>query len=122
MKEFVGYQKLDQRLPLSSVGEEPFSLDGKELWVKKVSTTSQGVEVTIATDEDILLDGVTIETQTETTSLRTTVNQIETKLDDGTILKERTLLFDTQAEPEYLHIKGMHYMKVYNEVIEIPVD
>lgn len=121
MKEFVGYQQLDQRLPLSSAGNEPFSLDGKKLWVKKAAVTSQGVEITIATDDDILLDGVSIETQNETTALKTTVNQIETKLDDGGILKERTLLFDTSVMPEYLHIKGIHYMKAYNKVIEIPV-
>lgn len=122
MKEFVGYQKLEQRLTLSSAGNEPFSLDGKELWVKKVYVTSEGVEITIATENDILLDGVSIETPSETITLKTTIRQMETKLDDGTILKERTLLFDTQAKPEYLYIKGMHYMKVYNEVIEIPVD
>lgn len=122
MKEFVGYQKLEQRLALSSAGKEPFSLEGKELWVKNVSVTSEGVEITIATEDDILLDGVSIETQSGTITLKTTIRQTETKLDDGTILKERTLLFDSQAKPEYLHIKGMHYMKVYNETIEIPVD
>ncbi|AZK48474.1 DUF4179 domain-containing protein [Paenibacillus lentus] len=124
MKKFVGYQQLDQRLPLSSAGNEPFffSLDSKELWVKKVAVTSQGVEITIATDNDVMLDGVSIEAQNEITSLRTTVNQLDGKLEDGTILKERTLLFDTSVMPEYLHIKGMHYMKEYNQVIKIPVD
>lgn len=122
MKEFAGYQQLDQRLPLASAGEEPFTLEGKELWVKKVTVTAQGVEITIATEEDVLLDGVSIETQGETISLRTTVGQIETKLEDGTILKERTLLFDSQAKPEYLRIKGMHYMKEYNVVVDIPID
>lgn len=121
MKKFIGYQQLDQRLPLSSARNEPFSLDGKELWVKKAAVTSQGVEITIATDDNVMLDGVSIETQTETTALNTTVNQIETKLDGGRILKERTLLFDASVMPEYLHIKGMHYMKTYNKVIEIPV-
>ncbi|GAA0133196.1 hypothetical protein YSY43_00360 [Paenibacillus sp. YSY-4.3] len=123
MKDFVGYQQLDQKLPLISTGEEPFTLEGKkELWVKKVSVTSQGVEITIATEDDVLLDGVSIETQDETTTLRTTIGQIETKLEDGTFLKERTLLFDTQTKPEYLYIKGMHYMKEYNVVVAIPVD
>lgn len=36
-------------------------------------------------------------------------------------MKERTLLFDTQTEPESLLIEGMHYLKAYNKVIEIPV-
>ncbi|WP_019637047.1 DUF4179 domain-containing protein [Paenibacillus fonticola] len=123
MKEFVGYQKLDQKLSLASINEnEPISLEGKGLWVKKAAVTSQGVEITIATDDDVLLDGVSIEAQDEVTSLRTTVNQLDSKLEDGTIMKERTLLFDTSVMPEYLHIKGMHYMKEYNQVIEIPVN
>ncbi|MNJ47988.1 hypothetical protein D3C77_431670 [compost metagenome] len=90
--------------------------------MKKAAVTSQGVEITIATDDDVLLDGVSIEAQDEVTSLRTTVNQLDSKLEDGTIMKERTLLFDTSVMPEYLHIKGMHYMKEYNQVIEIPVN
>lgn len=122
IQEFIGYRQLDQRLPLASAGEEPFFLADKELWVKKVAVTSQGVEITIATGDDILLDGVSVEALGEATSLRTTVGQIETELDDGTVLKERTLLFDTRVKPEYLYIKGMHYIKAYNEAIEIPVD
>lgn len=78
--------------------------------------------VTIVTDDKVMLDGVSIETKNELTSLRTTVNQVYAKQEDGKILKERTLLFDTPIEPDYLLIKGMHYMKTYNQVIEIPVD
>lgn len=37
-------------------------------------------------------------------------------------MKERTLLFDTQTKPENILIEGIHYMKEYNKVIEIPVD
>lgn len=122
MKEFVGYEKLNERISLASISEEPFILDGKELWVKHVSTTSKGVEVTIASAEDVMLDGVSIETENEITSLKTTVNQKVTKQKNGKFMKERTLLFDTVIEPEYLLIKGMHYMKAYNNVIELKVD
>lgn len=75
MKQFVGYEKLNERISLASLSDEPFILAGKELWVKKVSTTSKGVEITIATAEDVMLDGVSIETENEITSLKTTVNQ-----------------------------------------------
>ncbi|WP_169810291.1 hypothetical protein [Paenibacillus macquariensis] len=37
-------------------------------------------------------------------------------------MKERTYLFDTNIMPEYLLIEGMHYMKAYNNVIEVPID
>ncbi|NIK76656.1 hypothetical protein FHS15_001781 [Paenibacillus castaneae] len=122
MKQFVGYEKLNERISLASLSDEPLILDGKELWVKKVSTTSKGVEITIATAEDVMLDGVSIETENEITSLKTTVNQNVSEQKNGQLMKERTLLFDTVIEPEYLLIKGMHYMKAYNNVIKLKVD
>lgn len=121
LKEFVGYQRLEEKISLASLGKEPIEINGKELWVKAVTTTSQGVEVTIATDEDVTLDGVSIETQSGITPLKTTVNQIYTEQENEREMKERTLLFDTTVNPEYLLIKGMHYMKPYKKVIEIPV-
>lgn len=97
-------------------------LEDKELWIKKVSSTSRGIEITIATEEDVMLDGVSIQANGENIPLNTTLNQHDTKLPDGTILKERTLLFDASVQPEQLIIKGMHYMKPYNISIKIPVD
>jgi hypothetical protein len=122
MKEFVGYQKLDKKISLASISDGPITIGGKELWVKKVSTTSQGLEITIATGDDVMLDGVSIQTQKDITPLRTTVNQLHTKLDENKEVKERTLLFDSTTKPEYLLIEGMHYMKSYNKKTEIPVD
>ncbi|WP_438351026.1 DUF4179 domain-containing protein [Paenibacillus sp. FA6] len=122
IKELVGYQKLDEKISLASIGDEPFALEGKELWVKNVSTTSEGVEITIATDDDVMLDGVSIEAGHEITPLNTTVKQNNVKQADGRLVKERTMLFDSTVEPEYLIIEGMHYMKAYNERIEIAVD
>lgn len=122
IKEFVGYQRLEEKISLSSINNGPISLDGKELWIKNVSTTSQGVEITIATDDDVMLDGVSLKTQKEVIPLKTTVNQTYTKQEDGKEVKERTLQFDSTARPEYLLIEGMHYMKVYNKKMEILVD
>ncbi|MBQ4899809.1 DUF4179 domain-containing protein [Paenibacillus sp. Marseille-P2973] len=122
IKEFVGYRKLDLKIPLPSPADQPVLLEDKELWIKKVSSTSRGIEITIATEEDVMLDGVFIQANGENIPLNTTLNQHDTKLPDGTILKERTLLFDASVQPEQLIIKGMHYMKPFNINIKIPVD
>lgn len=122
VNEFAGYEKLDMSIPLQSSLDEPISLSGRALWVKDVALTSQGVEITIATDYDIILDKVSIQTSTEITPLQTTVRQIDAKQADGSLMKERTMLFETTRAPEALLIEGMHYMKVYNESIHIPVD
>lgn len=121
MKEFVGYQKLEEKITLASINNEPIHIGGKELWIKAVSTTSEGTEVTIATDNDVMLDGVSLQSQNKVIPLRTTIKQTETKLKDGRLLKERTLLFDSKVNPEYMIIKGMHYMKPYHKTITIPV-
>jgi hypothetical protein len=121
VKEFPGYQKLDEKYSLTSLSDKPFMLGDKELWLKDISKTSQGIEITISSDDDVMLDGVSIETGNESTPLKTTINQKETKQVDGKLMKERTLLFDTQTVPESLLIEGMHYLKAYNKVIEIPV-
>lgn len=122
IKEYIGYLKLDRKLSLPSPADQPVMLEDKELWIKQVSSTSRGTEITIATAEDVLLDGVSIEANGENIPLNTTVNQHDSKLTDGTVLKERTLLFDSSVQPDHLIIKGMHYMKPYNMKITIPVD
>ncbi|WP_339320034.1 DUF4179 domain-containing protein [Paenibacillus sp. FSL R10-2734] len=122
VKEFAGYQKLEEKYPMSFISNKPFTLGDKELWIKEVSKTSQGIEVTIATDDDVMLDGVSIEAKGVSTPLKTTINQKEVKQADGKLMKERTLLFATQTKPESLLIEGMHYMKEYNKMIEIPVN
>lgn len=121
MDHFVGYQSLDKKLSLTNVGTDLFKLGEENLWIKDVSVNSDHVEITIATEEDVMLDGVSIETQGENTPLQTTVRQDLVKQANGTLLKQRTLLFNTKNKPEYLLVKGVHYMKAYNKTIEIPV-
>lgn len=121
MKEFVGYMKLGQEVSLASISNEPISLNGEELWVKDVSITSRGVEITIDTEDDVMLDGVSIGTHKEIIPLKTTVNQSYIEYSDGRLLKERTLLFESTIVPEKIVIEGMHYMKTYNYTINIPV-
>ncbi|MDE5415078.1 DUF4179 domain-containing protein [Alkalihalobacterium chitinilyticum] len=122
IREFVGYETLNQTVKLRTIDKDPIPLlDDKSLWITDISTTSTGVEMTIATENDVMLDGVSIKAGDEVTELRTIDNQTELKLEDGTLLKQRTLLFDTIDEPELLIIEGMHYMKRYNETIDIPI-
>ncbi|CAM3883674.1 DUF4179 domain-containing protein [Mesobacillus thioparans] len=117
VKDFIGYKKLDEQIPLA---EGRFSLGGNELWIQDISVTERGVEVTFATDSNLLLDGVKIESGNKQTELKTTINQTEEKQEDGRILNKRTMVFDTKSEPEYLLIEGIHYVKQYNKKVDIP--
>lgn len=119
VKEFAGYKKLEEKIKLTS--QKNFTVGDKDLIIQNIALTSEGTEITIATDEDIMLDGVSIETKSGEIPLLTTVNQVDSENEDGRTMKERTLLFDTKDKPELLLIEGMHYLKNYNKKIKIPV-
>lgn len=121
INEFVGYEKLQAKFSLNSNKNDPLVIGEKNLWINNISISSEGLEVTIATDEDVMLDGVSIETINGVVPLNTTVRQDMITQADGSMMKERTLLFDTMDEPQYILIDGMHYMKSYNHEIEIQV-
>ena len=122
VKEFVGYTKVDETIPLYPIQDQAFQLKGEDLWVKEVKKTEEGVLITIASDVDVLLDGVTIESEGGEVPLKTTIRQDYKELDDGRMVKERTLLFLTDVVPDTLSVKGMHLMKPVDEVVEILVE
>ncbi|WP_144460858.1 DUF4179 domain-containing protein [Siminovitchia fortis] len=121
VNQFAGYKKLGKKIKLDTVKNKPFIIGGRDLFVKKISSTPQGLEITIATDDDVMLDEVSVETISGEVPLSTTVKQTEEEQKDGRIIKKRTLLFETKAEPESLLIEGMHYIKHYSKKIDIPV-
>ena len=63
-----------------------------------MSTTSQGVEITIATDDDVMLDGVSIETQNEVNPFKNDSKSNLYKTRRRRVVKERTLLFDSMID------------------------
>lgn len=121
VKEFVGYTIVDENIPLSPINEQPYLIKGEDVWVRDVVKTDDGVEITIASDDDVLFDGVTIEGQGSSSPLETTSSQDYEKLHNGRIVKVRTLLFSSDMTPEYMLIKGMHHMKPVDYKIDIPV-
>lgn len=123
MREFTGYEEINQKISLDTEIDEIVHLhDEQELLVKEVKETPTGTEITIATNENVILDGVSIGTKDGVvSSLKTTIREDIKAQKNGRYMKERTLIFDTRETAEYLSIKGIHYMKTYNKIIEIPV-
>lgn len=122
MKKFVGYRNIEGAVSLKQIDHDPIDLGGQELWIRNVSQTSNGLEVTIATDEAIMLDDVSVGNKEVQTPLKTTIKQTYVKVKDGKMLKVRTLVFETSENLETLFIGGIHYMKPYNQKIEISLD
>ncbi|WP_301109926.1 DUF4179 domain-containing protein [Sporosarcina sp.] len=118
---FVGYKQVDERILLTAGKEATADLNGKELIIRKMDVTSDGLEVTVATEENILLDGVTIQIKNDEIPLTTTLRQDYAIAKNGREYKERILLFDSTQLPDAITIKGIHYEKKYGETVEIPV-
>lgn len=116
VKSFVGYTDVDATVPLVNLNEKPLIMHEKELFVRKVEKTKGGVQVTVATADDVLLEGVSIQVKNRSVPLKTTLRQ--DYVDD---FKERVLLFESDEMPDALHIDGMHYKKSYGDSIKIKV-
>ncbi len=116
---FVGYTDVNESIPLIDLEAQPVFIQGKELVIRKVERTAEGIEVTIATEQDVMLEGVAVQSKGTSSPLKTTLRQDYLEGEDGKIYKERILLFETNELPETLSIEGMHFEKKYEETIQI---
>lgn len=119
--KFIGYQKVEEKVQIEENKEQETQLYSNfKLLVKNMDVTPKGLEITIITDQEVLLDEVSISYGDGEIPLETTLKHM-IKTIDGKEVKERVLLFDTDKLPDYLNIGGIHYMKEYSEVITIPI-
>lgn len=122
LKNFIGYKEINKSISL--IGEEKkkvIPLENGELTINDIQLKDE-LMIRISTSDSILLDKVSIINEAqENIPLKTTTNQQLAKNKDGTIINERTLLFETNVKPLELHIGGLHYMKEYNKKIDIPI-
>lgn len=121
LHEFVGYHVVDKTITLANVNDTPIDIGNKKLWIKEITKFDDKVEMRIATEENVLLDGVYLQADDVSVPVLTTKQQIETEDEDGQIWKERTIIFETTMTPISLQIEGLHYVKEYKETIHIPV-
>lgn len=117
--KFIGYRKMNETIALNGEAEQSEKILGNELLIRKVEKTSEGIQVTIATEQDILLDGVSIQSKGKSTPLHTTRRADFLEEENGKVMNERVLLFESDSLPETLSIEGMHYSKKYGTKIEL---
>ncbi|MCM3758563.1 DUF4179 domain-containing protein [Sporosarcina aquimarina] len=117
--KFVGYQTLNEAIAVSGDDDQSEEIHGKELIIRKIEKTMEGIQVTIATEQDVLLEGVSIQTKGKSTPLHTTLRADLLDGENGETYSERVLLFNTDDLPDTLSIEGMHYAKSYGEHIQL---
>lgn len=121
VETFVGYKKVDETIFLTAGEETSGDLGGTEIIISKMDVTLNGLEIKVATEQNILLDDVTVQVGDNKVPLKTTIGQDYVTDENGQDYKVRTLLFDTDQYPDAISVKGIHYEKKYGETIEIPV-
>lgn len=119
---FPGYEHLDAQIQFDALDDTTVPIGQRHLQIQNVTWNEEQTEVTIATEEDVLLDEVAIELSGMVIPLKTTVNTDYVKQPDGSVWKKRTLVFDKPLQPDTLNIKGMYYTKTYQLKIDIPLD
>jgi len=94
----------------------------KEVIINDVYEDSGNTQVTITTEEEIILSKVYMMIDGKKVELDKTTSINHDKKLNGTITHTRTLDFKGTGKEKKLLIKGIMYNKVYNQVIEVPVE
>lgn len=117
--KFAGYQSLNEAIVLSGNDDQSEEIHGKKLIIRKIEKGTDGIHVTIATEQDVLLEGVSIQSKGKSTPLHTTLRADLLDVENGETYNERVLLFNTDELPDTFSIEGMHYAKSYGEHIQL---
>lgn len=95
---------------------------GQNIEINEVYELDGETYITITTEESVLLSRVYLIADGKTVELvETNSDEYDKKL-DGTITHTRTLRFKGIGDKLQLDIKRMRYSKIYNEVIDIPIN
>ncbi|MCY6483024.1 hypothetical protein OW763_01480 [Clostridium aestuarii] len=95
---------------------------GKKIEINKVYESKGETYVTITTREDVLLSKIYMIMDGKKVELQKTILSKKNKELDKTTSHTRTLRFIGTGKELNLQIKGLRYKKIYNEVIDIPVN
>lgn len=95
---------------------------GQNIEINKVYELEGSTYITITTREDIVLTKVVLIVDGERTSLKETINSNFKKLENGSIMHTRTLLFPRMGNKYQLSIEKMTYTEPYNKIIDISLD
>lgn len=123
VEEFIGYENVDTSISLKSSPKSIFLTDSVDILFNDIKVQDKTTLVTIQTEENVLLDEVSIVTSHgNKIELQTTIDTIYVKSPNGELRKERKLVFPTDEAVDKFYIGGLHYMKDYNEVVEIDLE
>lgn len=113
---FGVYHDVDKKVKLKKHGEkQSIEILGQNVEINKVYESEEETFVTITTEESVILTNVCLIIDGKSV-------QLEEASLYGTDTNTRTLRFKDVGDELEFHIKGITYNKVYNEVIDVPIN
>ncbi|WP_176444936.1 DUF4179 domain-containing protein [Paenibacillus herberti] len=123
VKELPSYKRIERNIPLTSSKDQVFDVGGKQIRVKDLSRTSADVQLTLTYDTfEIIPKGISLGTKSGLVPVKTSKPGNYVKQSDGKSLYEKTLIFDTKEEPEYLYIEEVYFKKPYDITVQVPLE
>jgi hypothetical protein len=102
--------------------DQKFNIMGQDIVVNKIYEYNGNTFVSITTEENTVLTKVNLLADDKRLELNKTIEDEYEKLDNGKILRTRTLEFNGVGKSYKLDIKRMTYSKDYNKTIKIPIE
>jgi hypothetical protein len=123
LKDFPGYQKVDQAISLASPSDKSIKIGNEKLWIRSVTKSDAGYDIVIARKQFTILDrdNLSVQAGDAVVPVSSISESRPWDLKNGNILWEQTYSFNTKEKPEHLLLDGFHYIKTYDKVVSIPV-
>lgn len=99
-----------------------FNVNNQDIIINKIYESNGNTFVDITTEENTFLTKVYLLADNKRLELNKTAEDEYKKLDNGKVLRTRTLEFKGVGKEYKLDIKRMTYSKDYNKTIKIPID
>lgn len=114
-------KKIDEIVEIKRGEKKKIEIEGRKIEILHIENSIEGrTEVTIESQEDVLLPGIELIIDGQATQLEMTHSE-EYRKTNQAIVKKRILSFKGTGEELQLKLKHIHYEKEFNEIIDIPI-
>ncbi|MEC0240175.1 DUF4179 domain-containing protein [Paenibacillus dokdonensis] len=123
LDSFMGFQKLDTPISLTSPSDKSIKVGKEKLWIRSVTKTDTGYDIVIARKQftNLKTDNLSVQAGGNVVPVSSISTARPWDLKNGNILWEQTYSFNTKDKPELLLLDSFQYIKTYDKKVSIPV-
>ena len=123
LESFQSEHELEETMPLQAGQEnQVIQILGEQVWIRQVRTDGASTYITITSPESLVLTRVTLSVDGHTVFLRRTSDEQLEKLEDGEILRTRTLQYEASGEELSLNIERVLVDTTFGLTMSLPLE